>query len=86
MQTAFMFPVYKSVVHTEKQVSLTSLNIEFYEIYWASGQNALRRKCFSLSQVYQHVIQNYCIGPIHSLLIFHFFITHFSFSFYYCCE
>ena len=49
MQTAFMLPVDKSVVHIEKQVSLTILNNEFYEIRWASGQNALRRKCFRLS-------------------------------------
>jgi hypothetical protein len=33
MQTAFMFPVYKSVVHIEKQGSLTIPNIEFYEIH-----------------------------------------------------
>lgn len=70
MQTTFMFPVYKSVVHIEKQVSLTILNIEFYEIHWASGQNALTRKFSGLSQVYQHVKQNYCRGPIHSLVIF----------------
>lgn len=38
MQTAFMFPVYKSVVHTEKHVSLTILNTEFYEIHWAVGR------------------------------------------------
>ena len=76
MQTAFMFPAYKSVVHTVKQVSLTILNIEFYEIHWASGQNALRRKCFGLSLVYQHVTQNYCIGPI---LISHFPLIWLSF-------
>jgi len=50
MQTAFMLPVYKSVVHIEKQVSLTILNNEFYEIHWACGQNALR-KSSGLSQV-----------------------------------
>jgi hypothetical protein len=62
-QTAFMFPVYKSVVHTEKQVSLTILNVKFYEINWASGQNALRRKSFGLSQVYNMLYRITVLAP-----------------------